>query len=109
MILKSRFYNKTIMYFSRAKQEKMIEILEREFFQILLHKVENEEERILLGETCVSLSKKIHRLLVCYYFDKDLMEYLTNLDIGITSYKQHAEDGNKKEIFDPVFLKTGVT
>ena len=55
--------------------ESMVEVLVNDFINenILLH---NDVVVIIHGKSTNILTKEVHKVLKCYYFDKDLEEYL---------------------------------
>ena len=70
------------MYFSRKRQESAIESLERDFYKMLLSHKEGGEG----SGAAYKLSSRIHHMISQHYFESDLLEYLTHLDVCVVSY-----------------------
>ena len=97
----SKVYNKSLTFFSRARQEEVVAKLEHQFYNaITIYNRDNESRRQLHHEM-EAIGKEIYYSVANYYFDDELLDYLFSLGTFIMNYMQEIKGkvpGSEKEL-----------
>lgn len=87
----TELYNKSLTFFSRARQEELVLGLEQQFYNVITVYNRDQESRRQLHHKMEELGKQIYRSITQYYFEDDLLDYLFSLATFIMNYMQEME------------------
>ena len=81
-------YRKSLAFFSRSRQEDIIASIEHEFYQTITIYAKDLQSISELNLKLEKICRDIRHHTAHSYFEDDLLEYMFNLLIFITNYRE---------------------